>query len=558
MSALAEARGALRLGLAATSVLTLGVTAGVLVVPLYDMHLFDGVLTSRSLDTLALLSVLAIVGLALYATVMVFRGLVLATIGDRVAAALAGPATEAGIRRAVAGDTRAAGRALSDVQEVRLFFGGGAAAAPFDLVCTPLLLGVIFMLHPALGWFALGAACVMLAFALVSDALSRPAFAAAQARMDAALADAAGLLRDPVLRDGLGMEGAITRRWQGRHRAGLAALDLAGRRGDVVAALSRLGRGLLQGAMLGFAALLVLRNEATPGVLIGANLLLGLLLAPFDQVIAQWRSVAAMRLAWRRLAALLGAREEQGGGRVEDGPGLMLANVTFQPRGASAPVLDDVSLTVAPGTMVVLTGPNGAGKSSLARIAAGVFAPTAGTVTVAGEAAVTVAASGRIGFLPQRPQLLDGTVGENIGRFREASGEAVVEAARRAGLHAVIGRLVEGYATPIGPENPVLSGGERQRLALARALYSSPTLLVLDEPDASLDHAGEVVLIEALEAARREGAAILAVTHRRGLAAIADHVWRLEHGRLTQAAHRGPSTPAAAKEMHDDHAARRS
>jgi ABC-type protease/lipase transport system fused ATPase/permease subunit len=265
-----------------------------------------------------------------------------------------------------------------------------------------------------------------------------------------------------------------------------------------------------------------------------------------------------MRLAWRRLAALLGTGAEQGGGNGKDGLDLTLANVTFHPRGASAPVLDDVSLTIAPGTMAVITGPNGAGKSSLARIAAGVFAPTAGTATVAGEAAVTVAASGRIGFLPQRPQLLDGTVGENIGRFREASGEAVVEAARRAGLHAVIGRLAEGYATPIGPEDPVLSGGERQRLALARALYGAPTLLVLDEPDASLDHAGEVVLIEALEAARREGAAILAVTHRRGLAAIADHVWRLDGGKLALTAHRGPSTPATAKEMHDDHAARRS
>jgi PrtD family type I secretion system ABC transporter len=558
VSALAEARGALRLGLAATSVLTLGVTAGVLVVPLYDMHLFDGVLTSRSLDTLALLSVLGVVGLALYGTVMLFRGLVLATIGDRVAAAIAGPATEAAIRRAVAGDARAAGRALSDVQEIRLFFGGGAAAAPFDLVCAPLLLGVIFLLHPGLGWFALGAACVMLACALVSDAVSRPALAAAQARMDAALGDAAGLLRDPVLREGLGMEAAITRRWQGRHAGALAALDAAGRRGDVVAGLSRLARGLLQGGMLGFAALLVLRNEATPGVLIGANLLLALLLAPFDQVIAHWRSVGAMRLAWQRLAALLGADAAPRARAAGAVRGLALAHVTFHPEGAAAPVLDDVTLTVEPGTMVVITGPNGAGKSSLARIAAGVFAPTDGTATVGAEAAVVAAAAGRIGFLPQRPQLLEGTVGENIGRFRDASGEAVVEAARRAGLHAVIGRLAEGYATPIGPEDPVLSGGERQRLALARALHRSPAVLVLDEPDASLDHAGEVVLIEALEAARRDGAAILAVTHRRGLAAIADHVWRLEQGRLTPASHRGPSSPAAAKEMHDDHAARRS
>jgi PrtD family type I secretion system ABC transporter len=557
MSAFAEARAALRLALASVAVLTLGVTAGALVVPIYDMHLFDGVLMSRSLDTLALLSVLGVMGLALYGTVMVFRGLVLATVGDRVASAIAGPATAAGIRRAVAGDQRAAGRAMSDVQEIRLFFGGGAAAAPFDLVCAPLLLGVIFMLHPGLGWFALGAALVMLAFALVSDTLARPVVAAAQGRMDAALGDAAGLLRDPVLREGFGMEAAITRRWQRRHAGALAALGAAAWRGEAVAGLSRLVRGLLQGGMLGFAALLVLRNEATPGVLIGANLLLALLLSPFDQVIAHWRSVAAMRLAWRRLAALLARGVEIPSSAVEPGRGLALASVTFQPEGAASPVLDDVTLVIEPGTMVVVTGPNGAGKSSLARIAAGVIAPTSGTASIAGEAAVTAAAAGRIGFLPQRPQLLEGTVGENIGRFRAAAGDAVVEAARRAGLHAVIGRLAQGYATPIGPEDPVMSGGERQRLALARALHGSPALLVLDEPDASLDHAGEAVLIEALEAARRDGAAILAVTHRRAVAAIADHVVRLEAGRLSPAPHRGPATPGTAQEMHDDHAARR-
>jgi ATP-binding cassette subfamily C protein len=554
MSALAEARVALRLGLAATAVLTLGVTAGVLVVPIYDMHLFDGVLTSRSLDTLALLSVLCAVALVLYGTLMLIRGLLLATIGDRVAACIAAPASIAGIRRAVGGDQRAAGRALLDVQEIRLFFGGGAAAAPFDLVCAPLLLGVIFMLHPSLGWFALGAVLVMLAFALVSDTVARPALAAAQEGMDAALGDAAGLLRDPVLRDGLGMERQIARRWRRRHGGALAALGVAARRGEAVAGTSRLVRGLLQGGMLGFAALLVLRNEATPGVLIGANLLLALLLAPFDQVIAHWRSTASVRLAWQRLRMLLSGAPPATGGVTGEAQGLVLAAVTFVPPATPTSVLDDVSLAVEPGTMHVIIGPNGAGKSTLARIAAGVLAPTRGSATVAGVSATAVAEAGRIGFLPQRPQLLDGTVGENIGRFRETSGERVVEAARRAGLHEVIGRLPEGYATMIGPEDPLLSGGERQRVALARALHGSPALLVLDEPDASLDHAGEALLIEALEAARREGAAILAVTHRRGIAAIADHVWRLDGGRLSPAPHRGPATAKAAKEMQDERA----
>jgi ATP-binding cassette subfamily C protein len=534
---LARARGALCLGLATTAVLTLGINAGVLVVPLYDMHLFDRVLTSRSLDTLLLLSVICIVGLLLYGVLVTIRGLVLAAIGYRVADALSGPAAAAGIRRAVTGDGRAAGRAIMDVQEIRLFFGGGAAAAPFDLLCAPLLLSVIALLHPLLGWYALGAALVMLALAVATDALAEPPLADAQRRMDGALHDAAALLRDPVLREGLGMERAIARRWSGHHRGALAALDRAALQGEGLVSLSRLVRAVLQGGMLAFAALLVLRNEATPGVLVGANLLLALLLAPLDQVLAQWRSIATVRLSWRRLIALLAgetqcSRAMSHGGH---GEGLMLAHAAFTPPDAIRPVIAGLSLAIPPGTMVVVTGPNGAGKSTLARLAAGILAPTEGMAQVGDIAAADAAALGMVGYLPQRPQILEGTVAENIARFTVADPEAVVAAAQRAGLHDVIGRLTHGYATEVGPESPVLSGGERQRLALARALFGTPPLLVLDEPDASLDHAGEVVLVEAIEAARRSGAAILAVTHRRAIVAIADQVLRLENGTIMPA-----------------------
>ncbi|WP_291295581.1 type I secretion system permease/ATPase [Elioraea sp.] len=530
---LARARAALALGLATTAVLTLGINAGVLVVPLYDMHLFDRVLTSRSLDTLLLLSVICIVGLLLYGTLVTIRGLVLAAIGDRVADALSSPAAAAGIRRAVTGDGRAAGRAIADVQEIRLFFGGGAAAAPFDLLCAPLLLGVIALLHPLLGWYALGAALIMLALAVATDALAEPPLADAQRRMDNALHDAASLLRDPVLREGLGMERAIARRWGANHRGALASLDRASLRGEGLVSLSRFLRALLQGGMLAFAALLILRNEATPGVLVGANLLLALLLAPLDQVLSQWRTIAMARLAWRRLTALLaGESHPVHAPACSTDAGLVLARAGFTPPDAQRPVLADVSLTIPPGTMVVVTGPNGAGKSTLARLAAGILAPTEGAVSIGGLAAADAGASGMVGYLPQRPQILEGTVAENIARFAEADPEAIVTAAQRAGLHGVIGRLPHGYATEVGPESPALSGGERQRLALARALFGAPRLLVLDEPDASLDHAGEAVLVEVIEAARQSGAAILAVTHRRAMVAIADSVLRIESGTI--------------------------
>jgi len=539
-----EARLAIRLGLVVAAVLTLGVNAGVLVVPLYDMHLFDGVLTSRSLDTLALLSVICVAGLVMFGILLVLRGLALAEVGDRVARVISGPAIAAALRRAVSGDRGAAGRALSDVQEIRLFFGGGAAAAPFDLAGAPFFLAVIFLLHPLLGWYALGAALLLIAVALAAEALSQPRLAEAQARTDRALNEASGLLRDPTLREGLGMERAIERRWRMRRGAALAAGERASLHGESVAAAGRLARGLLQGGMLAFAAWLVLRNEATPGVLVGTNLLFALLVSPLDKVLSHWRGVASARLAWRRLARLLAedvTPHERTGPRVVHGEAISFAAVTFRPVDGDRSVLEDVSLAVPAGSIAVVTGPNGAGKSTLARLAAGVLIPSAGEVTVAGLPAWRAAEAGRIGYLPQRPQILEGTVAENIARFGPGGAEAIVEAARLAGLHGAIGRLPLGYATPIGPEHPALSGGERQRLALARALFGAPPVLVLDEPDSSLDHAGEAVLIEALEAARRRGAAILAVTHRRALSAIADRVWRLEGGRLV--AH--PDAPAS-------------
>lgn len=532
---LREARRALALGILGAAALTVGVTLGVLVVPLYDMHVFDGVLTSRSLDTLVLLSLLCLVGLVLLGGLHVLRGLVLAAIGDRVARAISGPAIAAALRRAVGGDRGTAGRTLADVQEIRLFFGGGAASAPFDLAAAPFLLGVIFLLHPLLGWYALGAALLLLATALAAEALAQPALATAEARMERALADTAGLLRDPVLREAFGMEGALARRWRSRRAAALAFAARASLRGETLAASGRLVRSLLQGGMLAFAAWLVLRNEATPGVLVGSNMLFALLTAPLDRAFSHWRSIATTRLAWRRVSQLLAedhAATDPNPAPASASSGLAFETVTFRVPEGRAPILEGITLAVPRGTIAVVTGPNGAGKSTLARLAAGVLRPTAGVVTVEGEPAWRAAEAGRIGYLPQRPQILEGTVAENIGRFAATAAEPVVEAARRAGLHAVIGRLPQGYATRVGPEDPILSGGERQRLALARALFAAPSLLVLDEPDASLDHAGEAILVEALERARSDGAAILAVTHRRGLLAIADRVWRLEAGRL--------------------------
>ncbi|WP_439577951.1 type I secretion system permease/ATPase [Elioraea sp.] len=533
---LIEARAEIVFGLLVSVALTLGVTVGVMVVPLYDMHLFDRVLTSRSLHTLVALSVICLAGMVIYAVLSAIRGVILAGVAERVLRRLHGPVIEAGMRHAVDGDGKRVARALSDLQEIRLFFSGGAAAAPLDLMLSPVLIAVLFLMHPALGWFALAAATALLGWAVMTDALARPRMAAAQARMEAALTDTGTLLRDPVLVEGLGMAPAIERRWRGGQARGLAALAEAIRRGEGVGAAARLTRMLMQGGMIALAALLAVRGEATPGVLVGANLMLALLLMPLDQVMTHWRAVAATQLAWQRLTALLAVTPPTPETATEPRfAGIALRGVVFHPPGSDRPVLAGVTLEVAPGEVVALLGPNAAGKSSLARIAAGVLAPTGGVAEAAGLVAAAAASSGMIGYLPQRPQLLDASISDTIARFRPASAEHVVGAARAAGMHETIGRLPQGYGTPIGPLDPLLSGGQKQRLALARALFGECPVLVLDEPDAGLDHEGEAAMAAAIVSARKRGAAVLVITHRRALLAVADRIVRIVDGRLAEA-----------------------
>lgn len=531
--ALGAALRDLRLGLGVSLLLTVGVVAGVMVVPLYDMHLFDRVLTGRSLHTLIALSLIALVGLCLYALLVGIRGALLVTVAERVVDRLHTPSVRAGLRAAVGGDGRAVVRALDDLQELRRFLSGPAATAPFDLMLSPIVLGTLFVMHAQLGWFALASACALIAIGLTIDALSRPRLAAARARFDIAIARVGTMLREPVLAEGLGLGPRIAAQWRRDHASALAALGGALFRGEGWSAVGRLVRALAQGGLIALAALLVLRGEASPGLLVGANLMLALMLNPLDQLLAHWRAVVAARLAWRRLRVLaISCPPPPSEGAAPVAEGIVFHDVSFLPVGCAEPVLAGVTCRIAPGEIVAVAGANGAGKSTLLRLAAGILEPTSGTIAVAGLPASGAAAAGLVGYVPQRPQILPATVAETVGRFRDASAEAIVAAARSAGLHEIVGRLPQGYATPTAQGDPQFSDGQRQRLALARALFGDPPVLVLDEPEAGLDHEGETVLIDALRAAKARGAAILLATHRARLIGLADRVLRLSAGRV--------------------------
>ncbi len=523
--------------------LGLGLTAflnvAVLVVPIYDMQLYDRVLRSRNMDTLAVLSVACVAGLVLYAVLDYLRSACLVAIGEAIGRHLNGAVLNEGVRRAAAGDSRAGPELVRDLNELQGFLASGAVAVPLDAMCTPLLLAVLFLLHPAFGLLGVVGVATLVLTGLLAEWLVRPALLAAQERRTAAGQSLTGSLSDADLADGLGMLPAIGRRWAIRHGRALAGLDRASGKAQAVAGLARLLRLMLQAAVMVLGAVLVLAGAATPGSLMGANLLISRLLSPFDQLVGSWRHWVLAFAAWNRIDRLLAAEPVPlpSAPAASAWAGLLVQDAALHAADGQV-LLHGIDLRIPPGTLLAVIGPNGAGKTSLLRLLVGLVPPAAGAVLLDG---VPVHGGAGVGYLPQAVSLLDGSVAENIGRFEDHGLHAAVVAARRAEVHDLIGRMTRGYDTALAQNGAALSGGMRQRVGLARALCGSPRLLVLDEPDASLDSEGAAALLRALRACCDDGAIAIVTSHRPALREAADLVVVIEDGMIAAA----PAAPAA-------------
>lgn len=513
-------------GLGLALLLTLFIDIAVLVVPIYDMQLYDRVLQSRNMDTLAVLSVACVAGLAMYGLLEYLRSACFVAMGEALGRHLNGPVLEEAIRRAAAGDLRTGPQLVRDINEIQAFLSSGAVAVPLDALCAPLFLAVLFMLHPAFGFLGIAGIAALILTGLAAEWLVRPALLAAQDTRREADQALARSLSAPELADGLGMLPALGRRWAVRHGHALAGLDRVGRKAQAAAGLSRLLRMLFQTGVMALGALLVLAGAATPGSLMGANLLSSKLLAPFDHLVGSWRHWALAYAAWQRIDGLLTQASPVPAGAAHDAQlGLVVRDASFHAPDGRA-LLRGIDLLVPPGTLVAVTGANGAGKTTLLRLVAGLMPPTAGAVLLDG---VPVQNGNGVGYLPQAVSLLDGSIAENVSRFR-GDLDAAVAAARRAEVHDGIGRMARGYDTALANNGAALSGGMRQRVGLARALLGAPRLLVLDEPDASLDGEGTAALLRALRACCDDGAIAVVTSHRPALRNAADMVVTLGDG----------------------------
>ena len=532
-----KVRLTLVLGFALALILTLFVDIAILVVPVYDMQLYDRVLMSRSMDTVLVLSLACAVGLLFYGIFEYLRSAAFLAIADTVAQRLNGPALEEGIRRAAGGDKRVGPQLARDVHEIQSFLASGAVAPPLDALCAPLFMIVLFILHPAFGFLAVAGIAGLVLAGLASETLLHPILHRAQEKRRSADHALSRGLSETELTEGLGMLPAIARRWCGRYGDSVVALGHAATTAELIAGSARLFRFVLQAGVMVIGAVLVIRGQTTPGSLMGANLLLSKTLGPFDHLIGSCRSWLLAREAWRRITMLLptgtlalveapamGSDELQT--EVAADLGLLVCGADLLSAGGKF-LLQDIDLTIAPGTLAVVKGLNGSGKTTLLRLLAGVERPTHGVVTLDG---VPVRGGSTIGYLPQSVSLLDASIAANIGRLQENL-SGVIEAARRSGVHEQIGRMASGYETALSGDGANLSGGMRQRVGLARALFGTPRLLLLDEPDASLDGEGSDALIRAIRRCCAAGAIAVVISHRPALLEAADLVIEMCDGR---------------------------
>jgi len=504
-----------------------------LTVPLYSMQVFDRVLTSRSVETLLVLTLLAAGALLTQLALEIVRGRLLLVAGARMERLL-GPAVLEGTLRQALTSTGADAAGLSDVAQLRSFLSGGTLTALFDAPWAPLYLAVIALVNPGLGGIAGGGALLLAVLAYLNERLTRAPLRDIHQHARAAgnVADSAAQNAEVV--QALGMLPALRRRWERASADVLSAWLRAGRASATVGAFSRCVRMLIQIAIMGASALLVIDQTTTSGVMLASALLLARALAPVETAIGGWKALVEARAAYGRLDALLAARPVAPVTALPAPQGaLWVDRLCYVARGVERPLLQRVSFALEPGKALGVIGPSGCGKSTLARLIAGIWRPSGGQIRLDGAELGQWSRErlGRyVGYLPQDVQLFAGTVAENIARLSEADAEEVIAAARLAHAHDMILRLPQGYDTRLGPGGAGLSGGQRQRIGLARAVYGQPRLLVLDEPDASLDAEGEEALRATLGALRTAGATVVVVSHRTTLLPEMDALLLLKDG----------------------------
>jgi ATP-binding cassette subfamily C exporter for protease/lipase len=524
------------------ALLTVGVFSGfinllMLAPAIYMLQVYDRVLASRNETTLLVLSLLVVGAFLFMAALEAVRGWVLVRVGARLDSQLNARVFTAAFERNLRRRGSNTAQPIHDLNTVRQTLTGSALLAAFDAPWLPVYLVVIFLMSPALGWFALGGALVLLVLAVVNERVSKPRLDEAQKFSLQSHTALTNNLRNAEVIEAMGMLPQIRGRWYELHRQQIRSQAKASDQAAVLSSATKFVRIAMQSLVLGFGALLVLEGKLTAGMMIAASILAGRALAPVELLVGNWKQIVAGRQAHARLRELLGSHPPRLQGMSLPKP---RGVVSVEMASAAAPgtqrlILKNLAFSIAPGEVVAIVGPSASGKSSLARLLVGIWPAVTGGVRLDGASTFDWnkdELGPHVGYLPQDIELFDGTVAENIARFGAVDAGKVIEAARRVDMHEQILRLPQGYDTPLGTDGSNLSGGQRQRIGLARALYGDPSLIVLDEPNSNLDESGEKALVDAVRALKAQGKTVVLITHRMSTLAAVDKVLVLAEGVL--------------------------
>lgn len=529
--------GRLRRGFAVVFLFSIAVNVLALTTSLYMLQLSDRVLSSRSVDTLIMLSVVAVGGIVVYGLLDVVRRFALTRLALGLEADLGANLLATGLSVEQQGgsfDTQA----LRDLQTIRGYVSGPVLPLIFDAPLAPFYALIVWLIHPQLGWIMLCGAVALVGLAIANKVLTAiPLAQASKYSMDA-MTRAQSQARNSEVVLAMGMIDDCVKVWGRMNADALKAQAKAYDCNSLISGGSKIVRMLLQIAMLGWGAWLALNGYITGGAMVVSSMIAARGLQPIEGSIEGWRATAQAREAYARIRKLL-TEKDVTKERLQLAPPqgqLDVENVTYIPRGAQKAVLQSISFSLAPGEALAVIGPSGAGKSTLMRVLVGTLRPTSGKVRLDGTDIRNWdrrQLGAYIGYLPQSVELFPGSIASNIARMQaDASSDLVLAAARLANVLDVVNRLADGFNMEIGFDGAPLSGGQKQRVALARAFYNQPSFVVLDEPNSNLDGQGEQALIAAIENAKRAGMTVVAVTQRPSLLRVANKILMLKDGRV--------------------------
>ena len=503
----------------------------------YMLEVYDRVVNSRSDVTLLMLTLMVVLAYAVMELLEKVRSALMRASGVRLDATLSKRVYDAMfmgfLKRQVGGNMQV----LNDLKLVREFLANPALMAVMEAPVALVALTLIFAINPILGWSAVVGALVQVSITWMNERATRkPLMEANRAAMSAQqFADAS--LRNAHVMESMGMLDAVHGQWQKRQKEFLTLQAQASEGAGFWTAMSKLLQQVMSSLLIGLGAWLLLSNSLNGGasMMIIGSVLGGRVLAPLSQLVAQWNAVVNVRSAWSRLDGLLAQVPPKPEAMALPAPKgyLTVEGLMAGAPGQQVPIVRGVQFGLAKGEVLAVVGPSASGKTTLARLLVGLWPAMSGKVRLDGADVFTWDKSELgpyLGYLPQGVELLEGSLAENIARFGEVDMAQVEAAARLVGLHELIMSLPQAYNSPIGRDGAMLSGGQRQRVGLARALYGKPVFVVLDEPNSSLDEAGDLALANAIAALKQLGTTFVVMTHRTSVLGVADKMLIMRDG----------------------------